>query len=158
PSFERAHETYDAEVHCDDGEARLTSGALSVRFARTGSWRMDFETAGHTLTSSGVKDMGIMETADGRHHLRERLALRVGTSVYGLGERFGPLVRNGQAVDVWNADGGTATEQAYKNVPFLLTDAGYGVFVDHPGRVSFEVGSEAVSRIQFSAEGQELTY
>ncbi len=59
---------------------------------------------------------------------------------------------------MWNADGGTATEQAYKNVPFYLTDAGYGVFVDHPGRVSFEVASEAVSRVQFSAETQQLTY
>ena len=51
-----------------------------------------------------------------------------------------------------------ASEQAYKNVPFYLTDAGYGVFVDHPGRVSFEVGSEAVSRVQFSVEGQQLGY
>ncbi|MFE5158449.1 alpha-xylosidase [Streptomyces sp. NPDC056697] len=158
PSFEIARQECDAQVSCDAEEARLTSGALSVRFARTGPWRMDLEAAGRTLTGSGAKDMGIMETPDGHHHLRERLALRVGTSVYGLGERFGPLVRNGQATDIWNADGGTATEQAYKNVPFFLTDAGYGVFVDHPGRVSFEVGSEAVSRIQFSAEDQELTY
>ncbi|MGA6157876.1 alpha-xylosidase [Stenotrophomonas sp. NPDC087984] len=158
PSFEIARQECDTEVSCDAEEARLTSGALSVRFARTGPWRMDLEAAGRTLTSSGAKDMGIMETPDGHHHLRERLALRVGTSVYGLGERFGPLVRNGQTTDIWNADGGTATEQAYKNVPFFLTDAGYGVFVDHPGRVSFEVGSEAVSRIQFSAEDQELTY
>ncbi|AJZ87405.2 alpha-xylosidase [Streptomyces sp. AgN23] len=158
PSFEIARQECAAEVSCDAEEARLTSGALSVRFARTGPWRMDLEAAGRTLTSSGAKDMGVMETPDGHHHLRERLALRVGTSVYGLGERFGPLVRNGQATDIWNADGGTATEQAYKNVPFFLTDAGYGVFVDHPGRVSFEVGSEAVSRIQFSARDQELTY
>ena len=79
-------------------------------------------------------------------------------TVYGLGERFGPLVKNGQIVDIWNADGGTASEQAYKNVPFYLTNAGYGVFVDHPGKVSFEVGSEAVSRVQFSVAGQELEY
>ena len=63
-------------------------------------------------------------------------------------------MKNGQTVDIWNADGGTASEQAYKNVPFYLTDAGYGVFVDHPGRVSFEVGSEAVSRTQFCVAGR----
>ena len=66
------------------------------------------------------------------------LILGVDQHVYGLGERFGPLVQNGQRVDIWNADGGTASEQAYKNVPFYLTDAGYGVFVNHPGHVSFE--------------------
>ena len=78
--------------------------------------------------------------------------------MYGLGERFGPLVKNGQVVDIWNADGGTSSEQAYKNVPFYLTNRGYGVFVNHPGLVSFEVGSEAVSRVQFSVSGQALEY
>ena len=56
-------------------------------------------------------------------------------------------------VDTWNEDGGTASEQAYKSIPFLLTDAGFGVFVDSPAKVSFEVGSEVVSAIQFSAPG-----
>lgn len=142
----------------DDEHATLTSGALSVQVARTGPWHVDFLAHGRVLTGSGPKGMGIMRDATGAHYLREQLGLQVGTSVYGLGERFGPLVKNGQVVDMWNADGGTATEQAYKNIPFYLTDAGYGVFVDHPGRVSFEVGSEAVSRVQFSVESQQLTY
>jgi alpha-D-xyloside xylohydrolase len=67
-------------------------------------------------------------------------------------------VKNGQSVDMWNEDGGTSSEQAYKNVPFYLTNHGYGVFVSNPGRVSFEVGSEAVSRVQFSVEGHSLEY
>jgi alpha-D-xyloside xylohydrolase len=102
--------------------------------------------------------MAIIETGDGQHYLRDQLDLGVGRFVYGLGERFGPLVKNGQAVDIWNADGGTASEQAYKNIPFYLTNAGYGVFVNHPGLVSFEVASEAVGRVQFSVEGQVMQY
>ncbi|WP_246005260.1 alpha-xylosidase [[Actinomadura] parvosata] len=82
----------------------------------------------------------------------------MGEVVYGLGERFGPLVKNGQTVEIWNADGGTSSEQAYKNVPFYLTNRGYGVFVDHPGHVSYEVGSEAVQRVQFSVTGESLEY
>src|SRR5690606_34414943 len=74
------------------------------------------------------------------------------------GERFGALVKNGQSVDIWNADGGTSSEQAYKNVPFYLSNRGYGVFVNTPGPVSYEVGSETVSRVQFSIEAQELEY
>lgn len=158
PEFEVRKEEFRARASYDDEQATLTSGALSVRVARTGPWRVDFLAHGRALTGSGPKGMGIMRDATGAHYLREQLGLSVGTSVYGLGERFGPLVKNGQVVDVWNADGGTATEQAYKNIPFYLTDAGYGVFVDHPGRVSFEVGSEAVSRVQFSVESQQLTY
>ena len=138
-----------------DGDT-LTSGALSVRVTRN-PWRLEFVAGGRVLTSSGENDLGLMSTPDG-HHVRERLNLGVGDTVYGMGERFGPLVKNGQVVDIWNEDGGTSSEQAYKNVPFFLTNAGYGVFVNHPGRVSFEVGSEDVSKVQFSIEGQSMQY
>jgi alpha-D-xyloside xylohydrolase len=158
PRFALTEEPAEVTVTAGDDAATFTSGALSVRVARTGGWRVDFSAEGRRLTGGGAKTTAIMETADGRHYIREQLDLGVGHHVYGLGERFGPLVKNGQTVDIWNADGGTASEQAYKNVPFHLTDAGYGVFVDHPGHVSYEVASEAVTRTQFSVEGQSLTY
>jgi len=134
----------------------LTSGSLSVRFQRD-PWRVEFAAGGKVLTSSAYKAMALIEDG-GHHYVREQLTLGVGACVYGLGERFGAFVKNGQTVDIWNADGGTSSEQAYKNVPFFLTNAGYGVFVDHPGLVSYEVGSEAVSRVQFSVAGQALRY
>jgi alpha-D-xyloside xylohydrolase len=137
-------------------DATLTSGALSVRVTRN-PWRLEFVADGRVLTSSGEKDLGLMSTPDGVH-VRERLNLGVGDAVYGMGERFGPLAKNGQVVDIWNADGGTSSEQAYKNVPFFLTNAGYGVFVNHAGLVSFEVGSEDVSKVQFSIEAQSMQY
>ncbi len=56
-------------------------------------------------------------------------------------------------VDIWNEDGGTSSEQAYKSVPLYLTTKGYGVFVEHPEKVSFEVASEVNTRVQFSVEG-----
>jgi alpha-D-xyloside xylohydrolase len=143
-------------VSQDEDGATLVSGALAVRVNRR-PWRLDFLAGGRLLTSSGKRALALADT-EGRQYLREQLDLRVGTHVYGLGERFGPLVRNGQAVDIWNEDGGTSTHQSYKNVPFFLTDAGYGVFVDNPGHVSFEVASEYVSRTQFSVEGQSLRY
>jgi alpha-D-xyloside xylohydrolase len=59
---------------------------------------------------------------------------------------------------MWNADGGTSSEQAYKNIPFYLTNRGYGVLVAHPERVSFEIASEKVTRVQFSVPGERLTY
>ncbi|MBC9713507.1 alpha-xylosidase [Streptomyces sp. TRM66268-LWL] len=160
PHFALAEDDVHAQVSYDEEHALLVAGSLALRVSRGGPWQLDFLTADglRPLTSSGPKAMGIMQLDSGEHYLREQLSLTVGTHVYGLGERFGPLVKNGQVVDIWNADGGTATEQAYKNVPFYLTDAGYGVFVDHPGRVSLEVGSEAVARVQFSVEGQDLTY
>jgi alpha-D-xyloside xylohydrolase len=147
-----------ARVDTTDDAAALVSGALAARFRLGGTWGLDFVAEGRVITSSGWKGMGVIDTAAGEQYIHEQLGLGVGETVYGLGERFGPLVKNGQVVDVWNADGGTSSEQAYKNVPFFLTNAGYGVFVNHPGRVSFEVASEVVSKMQFSVAGQTLEY
>jgi alpha-D-xyloside xylohydrolase len=148
----------EPEISVTDDAAVLTSGELSVRIDRGQDWRVDFMAGGRRLTTSGAKATAIIDTDDGGHYVREQLELGVDHHVYGLGERFGPLVKNGQSVDIWNEDGGTASELAYKNVPFFLTDAGYGVFVNHPGRVSFEVASEAASRVQFSVGGQSMDY
>ncbi|RZU76786.1 alpha-D-xyloside xylohydrolase [Micromonospora kangleipakensis] len=158
PEFELQDGPAEVEISVDDEAAVLTSGELSVRIDRGDQWRVDFLADGRTLTTSGSTAMAVIDTDDGKHYVREQLDLGVDHHVYGLGERFGPLVKNGQVVDVWNADGGTASEQAYKNVPFFLTNAGYGIFVNHPGHVSFEVASEAVSRVQFSVEGQSMEY
>ena len=68
------------------------------------------------------------------------------------------MVKNGQVVDLWNEDGGTSSELAYKNVPFYLSNRGYGVFVNHPEQVSYEIGSEKVERVQFSVPGEALDY
>jgi len=141
-----------------DQAAELTASRLKVRVSREPEWRIEFEADGRVLTSSEPKGMAIVETDDGHHYLLDQLSLGVGECAYGLGERFGPLVKNGQSVDIWNSDGGTSSEQAYKNIPFYLTNRGYGIFVNHPGRVSFEVASEAVSRVQFSVEGHSLEY
>jgi hypothetical protein len=43
-----------------------------------------------------------------------------------------------------------AGDESYKNVPFLLTNQGFGVFVQDPGKVEFEVMTERVSAIQMS--------
>ena len=157
PEFEIDRAPGAVVVSASDQAAALTAGRLTVRVGRDDGWKIDYEAEGRALTQSVAKGMGIVEV-DGRHYMIEQLGLGVGECVYGLGERFGPFVRNGQTVDIWNEDGGTSSEQAYKNVPFYLTNRGYGIFVNNPGRVSFEVGSEAVSRVQFSVEGHSLEY
>ncbi|WP_024287747.1 alpha-xylosidase [Cellulomonas sp. KRMCY2] len=159
PSFAlHGAERIPVQVVLDDATGVLTSGGLSVRVHRGPQWRVDFVADGRVLTSSLHKGIGVVDADDGAHYVHEQLSLGVGEYVYGLGERFGAFVKNGQTVDVWNADGGTSSEQAYKNVPFYLTTGGYGVFVNQPELVSFEVGSEITSRTQFSVQGQALEY
>jgi alpha-D-xyloside xylohydrolase len=162
PGPEFALSTHEGEGHAkawrEDSLLHLRSGGLELTTDTAGPWRLDFMAGGRVLTSVGPRGAGFATDADGRHFMLVRHDLAVGEHVYGLGERFTPFVKNGQSVDIWQADGGTSSEQAYKNVPFHLTDRGYGVFVNHPGRVSYEVGSEAVGQVQFSAEDQSLEF
>lgn len=147
----------DVTIRDDHTAVVLTSGRLSVRVPRGDTWCVEFIADDHTVTTSGPRAMGIV-VEGGKHYIHEQLSLGVGECVYGLGERFTAFVKNGQVVDMWNRDGGTSSEQAYKNIPFYLTNRGYGVFVNHPGEVSFEVASEKVSRVQFSVADQFLEY
>ncbi len=146
------------QVRVDDESGELVSGDLTVRVRRGPGWLVEFRSGGRLLTSSAARSVGAATGPDGTSYVHEQLTLAPGELVYGLGERFGPVVKNGQTVDIWNLDGGTSSEQAYKNIPFYLTSRGYGVLVDHPEKVSFEVASEMVERTQFSVPGQVLEY
>ncbi len=145
--------------HIDDGEKeiRFESGKLSLVVDKN-DWNFTFAHAGEQLTKSEKQGLSYIVDNGGQSFVREQLSLDVGEYVYGLGERFTPFVKNGQTVDSWNEDGGTGSEQAYKNIPFYVSNKGYGVFVNHPERVSFELASEKVSKAQFSVPGEELEY
>jgi alpha-D-xyloside xylohydrolase len=141
----------------DDG-VEIRSGPLAARVRRGAPWHLEFAHGDRVLTVNGAKALGFVDTDAGQHHMLAQLSLAVGETVYGLGERFTAFVKNGQVVDVWNADPGTASEQAYKNVPFYLSSRGYGVLVADPGPVSFEVACENTSAVQFSVPGQVLRF
>lgn len=138
--------------------ATLRTGKLTATIRKQPSWGLTFDYDGRKLTGTAHKAAATVKDADGTPYFREMLDLGVGEQIYGLGERFTPFVKNGQVVDAWNEDGGTSSEQAYKNVPFYLSSNGYGVFVNHPERVSFEIASEVVSKVGFSVPGESLEY
>lgn len=144
-------------IYDEVDELVIKSGKTSVRINKK-DFSISFYYEDRPLTRSGTGQMGYITTESSGVYMREQLDLSTGECVYGLGERFSAFVKNGQSIDIWNEDGGTSSEQAYKNIPFYITNRGYGVFVNHPEKVSFEVASEAVSRTQFSVPGEKLDY
>ncbi|CAI4214159.1 unnamed protein product [Parascedosporium putredinis] len=150
----------------------LASGALAVTVhPDPHTFDLRFHSAAdpaRQVTSLGHRSAGFaytpapstpMQTGDMRdfaHYMFLQTNLAVGESVHGLGERFGAWNKVGQAVTLWNADGGTSSDQAYKNVPFWLSSKGYGVFIDTTGRVEMEVGSERCCRVQTTVRSQRL--
>lgn len=160
PEFEiNSFSNIELKITNDEYFASLKSGNLTVKVCKEGNWFMDFYNGEEKITSSGFKQIAyIKDNNEKQVFMREQLSLSVGEYVYGLGERFTPFIKNGQSIDIWNEDGGTSTEQSYKNIPFYVTNKGYGVLVNHPEHVSFEVGSEMVTKVQFSVPGEYLDY
>lgn len=148
------------EIEEDDEKIIYQSGCLrAVIDKRPSSWGIVFYDGDRRLTDTGFRNMAHMNNRNtGKTYMVEQLAIDVDEYIYGLGERYTPFVKNGQVVDIWNEDGGTASEITYKNIPFYITNKGYGIFVDNEGDVSYEIGSEKVERVQFSVEGERLDY
>ena len=148
-------------------EIVVKSGTAELHIEKE-NWKMTYYGCGVKKCSSSWRDLAYMKTEwkgdayvkseDKDAYMRQQLTLGVGELIYGLGERFVALVRNGQSVDIWNEDGGTSTDQSYKNIPFYLSNHDYGVFVNHPEKVSFEVATEAVTKVEFSVPGECLDY
>ncbi len=167
PDFElNIEENVNLDVTEDDEKIRIASGSLALIITKE-YWSMTYERDGEVITKSSGRDLAFMKTdwngfaydkGSTDAYMRQELGLSVGELVYGMGERFTAFTKNGQSVDIWNEDGGTSTYQSYKNIPFYLTNRGYGVFVNHPEKVSFEVGTEQVSKVEFSVPGESMEY
>jgi alpha-glucosidase len=95
--------------------------------------------AGH---ASPVWDAGGAVTAE--------FAASAAARYYGLGEKTGFLDKRGERYDMWNSDVFAPhvpeIDALYQSIPFLIVheaEGAYGVFLDNPGRTSFDMRSAA---------------
>ena len=160
------------KVRVNEKEAIMTAGDMQVRVQRD-SWLVSFEADGRVLTTCGFRNLAYMRVnkqpasyrpdgcylaADYEPYMSSELSMKPGETIYGFGERFTPFVKNGQSVTMWNEDGGTASDVSYKNIPFYMSSEGYGVYADHTGPISFEVGTEKVEFVGLAVPGEQLRY
>ncbi len=170
---------YKPAVEITDKEAVLISGDTKLVVSRE-NWSFTYYYKGKRLTGGAWRSTGVVfesayvkeaalhtqldETfwsypADLRRtYIREQLDTSVGEYFYGFGEKFTTFTKNGQTVDIWNADGGTCSDQSYKSVPFFVSSRGYGVFVNSTDKVSYEVCSDTVSKVSMTVPGEQLEY
>ncbi len=168
PEFELYQkEEQPLTVASDEEKLTVTSGGLTLEIGKK-NWYMAYRRGNEVITRSAAKDLACMKTDwkgdaydrgdSSETYMRQQLTMGVGELIYGLGERFTAFTKNGQSVAIWNEDGGTSTYQSYKNIPFYISNKGYGVFVNHPEKVEFEIGTEQVTKTAFSVEGGYLDY
>lgn len=171
----------DGEAGSEGASVALRSGELEATVLKGAPWNLVFSARNTILTQCGRKslanyrlspDTTVTAAPVGEFGVSKNgsayeessvfsavsLSLDIGEQVFGFGERFGAYVKNGQTVDIWNEDGGTASEQGYKDIPFYMTTKGYGVLINNRSHVSFEVGSENTETVQCSVPGEVIDF
>jgi len=93
---------------------------------------------------------------------RPRLSLfslhaRPGERFLGTGERFSRFGLGGSTVVLENADAlGVVSRRAYKNVPFSVSSAGYGLFIHTPYRTRLSFADISTRALQGAVESADL--
>jgi alpha-D-xyloside xylohydrolase len=108
--------------------------------------------------ASASTDLGFLRDSEsGRITVHETLGLAHDEDLYGLGEQFARINRVGQRFELWASDAfGISHRQTYKNVPFLWSTRGYGLFVNTTFRITFDLGTVSLLAHGFTHEGPEL--
>ncbi|CCX09392.1 glycoside hydrolase family 31 protein [Pyronema domesticum] len=173
PLYPDGKPSLQSTVIIDDAGTTLTAGNLSCTVSgKPNTFDIKFTdvNTGKAVTKLGHRSVGFaynpppgspMQMSDMTkfsHYMFTQHNLGVGEGIYGLGERFTAFNKVGQQVSLYNSDGGTSSEQAYKNISFYLSSFGYGVFIDHAEPLDLEIGSERTSRLQTSVKGQKLKW
>lgn len=145
-------------VENTESYVKMTAGRMAVQVQKKDGFSIKFLWDGKMITETGKGKMAFIQDGAEDTYIKEEIKVDIGEYLYGLGERFTPFVKNGQSIDIFNMNGGTNTDQVYKNIPFYISNKGYGVLVNDSGKVSYEICSENVENVQFSIKGESLEY
>jgi len=68
--------------------------------------------------------------------------LRPGEPLFGLGEKFTALDKVGSRFVSWTQDAlGSTSERSHKNIPFLWSSRGYGLYIDSSAKIYWDLGA-----------------
>ncbi|MCL7458021.1 alpha-xylosidase [Micromonospora sp. MSM11] len=161
---------HPATVTVDDAHVRVDAGAV-VAEIRLDPWHLRFLGPDGRLLLE--QDRGTRDISGRRRTLPFGRSTTDGTPVawhesfvapgderfVGFGEKFTPLDKRGQRALMWNFDAfGGESDRSHKNVPFYLSDRGYGVLVDSGLPVQFDVCQSTHSSVQLLVPDDLLDY
>jgi alpha-D-xyloside xylohydrolase len=166
----RPAERAGAQVVVGDETVRIIAGALTAEITLA-PWHLRFLDAdGRELLAQdrGEDDIsGRLRTLPfGRSHVdgavvayHDSFALRADERLVGLGEKFTALDKRGQRALMWNFDAfGAESDRSHKNIPFYLSNRGYGLLVDSGLPVEFDLGQSTHSCAQVLVPDELIDY
>ncbi|MEV6693728.1 TIM-barrel domain-containing protein [Micromonospora sp. NPDC051196] len=161
---------YPATVSTFDRCVRVSAGALAAEI-HLDPWRIRFLRPDGTVLveqDRGTADISGRQrtlpfgrsTVDGMRVAWHESFVAPGDERFvGFGEKFTPLDKRGQRALMWNFDAfGSESDRSHKNVPFYLSNRGYGVLVDSGLPVQFDVCQSTHSAVQILVPDDLLDY
>ncbi|MBQ8754217.1 MAG: glycoside hydrolase family 31 protein [Lentisphaeria bacterium] len=162
--------TAPAEISETDTGYIWNNGSFELSF-RKNDGRMECRHNGRKIVTVGGSEKnyfyhwdaystGICRIIDSGEPLAvEKFSFSANEAIYGFGETFGKLNKNGETIHLDISDAlGVTTPRCYKNVPFFMSSCGYGAFFNDSCRMRFDVGSRSRCDIQAVLDCGKLDY
>ena len=144
----------------------IRTGALTIEIGGVDGCVRAFDTDGKEVFSelrtdfkaADIYDLSLSENDKDRACF-EAVSLDPDEVIYGLGERFDSVTRNGRTVDFHNKDAvGTTSRRSYVNVPFFLSTKGYGLFLNSAAKTDWQIATYDLGAAQFAVMDDRLDY
>ncbi len=104
-----------------------------------------------------VLPLGLVRDGRRTTEVVQSFALGPGEHLYGLGEKFTRLDKMHQRIVSWTVDAlGSTSERSHKNVPFLWSTRGWGLFLDTGARIVWELGTRSTRSFTVRVEDSIL--
>lgn len=153
---QEAYQEVPATLEENDEEYRLRLPALTVSVRKLDAHVNFYNIDGELISG----DDGIFHGGRGEYGCRRHM--EPDSHIYGLGEKTSFLDKIGEKYDMWNSDvydpHVPEIECLYVSIPFMIHfrygKPAYGIFLDNPGRTSFDMRTDDSSysfRIQSGA-------
>lgn len=142
--------TSKTEIHIDKTQFKIS--------AYDNNGRMFYSQRKNDFRTPDTCDMAV-GTFNSEYQTYEALELDSDEIIYGLGERWDSIVRNGRTVDFYNKDAvGTTSKRAYVNIPFYISTRGYGLFLNSGAETTWDIATDDCSSLQFSVSDHQMEY
>ncbi len=154
------------DVTEDDSFIRLKTAAMTVSISKADTRITACDNAGkeffaqrkNDFRTADVFDLAV-STCNGEKNAFEAIELENDEVIYGLGERFDSIVRNGRWVDFRNKDAvGTTSRRTYVNIPFYMSTKGYGLFLNSGAATQWDVATSDLGALYFSVNDHRIDY
>ena len=142
--------TKEIEIRIDSETGRITANRLDGT-----EYFSELKTA---FKAADIYDLSLSSNGN-ETACFEAVSLETDEVIYGLGERFDSLTRNGRTVDFHNKDAvGTTSRRTYINVPFYLSTKGYGLFLNSSAKTDWQIATTDLNAVQFGVLEGQLDY